>query len=83
MHVQVKDSLAYLQDLMPILGDVFTYYFVPAKVGSKSCRHTRECFICACIWQVCLSYSIATDGLYMIYSFSNLLASYLFPYILL
>ena len=24
--------------------------FIPAKVGIKSCRCARECFICTCVW---------------------------------
>ena len=51
MHAQIKYSVAHLQDLIPILASAFCIlYFIPAKVGIKSCRFARECFICACIW---------------------------------
>ena len=49
-HVQMKHSLAHLQDLIPILAGVVAYMFIPAKVGIKSCRCARECFICTCVW---------------------------------
>ena len=46
MHVQVKHSLAHLQDPFPILAAIIAYiYFIRTKVGIKSCRCARECFI--------------------------------------
>ena len=41
-HVQIKYSLVYLQDLILTLVAMFTYYFMPAKVGIKSCRYATE-----------------------------------------
>ena len=35
--LQIKHSLVYLQDLIPTLISVFASYFIPAKVGIKSC----------------------------------------------
>ena len=32
--------------LIPTLAGII----IPAKVGIKSCRCARECFICTCIW---------------------------------
>ena len=32
-HVQMKHSLAHLQDLIPTLAGVVAYMFIPAKVG--------------------------------------------------
>ena len=49
-HVQMKHSPAHLQDLIPTLAGVVAYMFIPAKVGIKSCRCARECFICTCVW---------------------------------
>ena len=46
----MKHSLAHLQDLIPTLAGVVAYMFIPAKVGIKSRRCTRECFICTCVW---------------------------------
>ena len=42
-----KHSLVHLQDLIPTFAGVvaYTVYFIPAKVGIKSCRCKRECFI--------------------------------------
>ena len=50
MHVQIINSLAYLQDLITTLAGVFALYYMPAKVVVKSCRYARECIICTCIW---------------------------------
>ena len=44
----MKHSLAHLQDLVPTLASK-TYVTTPAKVGIKSCRCARECFICTCV----------------------------------
>ena len=33
-----------------ILQPVIVSSFIPAKVGIKSCRCARECFICTCVW---------------------------------
>ena len=46
MHVQIKSSLAHLQDLIPSLAGIIYVYMqsTPAKVGIKSCRCARECF---------------------------------------
>ena len=46
MHVQIKHSLAHLQD---VANSCFCYvalhvYFIPVKVGIKSCRYARKCF---------------------------------------
>ena len=32
------------------LAGVVAYMFLPAKVGIKSCRCARECFIYTCVW---------------------------------
>ena len=32
------------------MASVFPSYFIPTKVGIKSCRHATECFTCTCIW---------------------------------
>ena len=50
LHVQIKHSLACLQDLLPTVADVVVYictyvYFIPAKVFVY--RHVKlECIIC-------------------------------------
>ena len=48
MHVQIKYSLAHLATRSnPYSGwCVLHIYFIPAKVGIKSFRCARECFIC-------------------------------------
>ena len=47
----MKHSLAHLQDLIPTLTGVVAYmFYIPAKVGIKSCRCARECFICTSVW---------------------------------
>ena len=45
MYVQTKHSLAHLQELIPTLAGS---YNTAAKVGIKSCRCDRECFLCTC-----------------------------------
>ena len=50
MYVEIKQSLAYLQDLIPILASVIVIYLISAKVGIKFCRCAREYFICTYIW---------------------------------
>ena len=44
-------SLAPLQDLIPTFNwqPAFKAKHYAAKVGIKSCRGARECFICACM----------------------------------
>ena len=45
MYVQIKHSVAYLQDLILTLADMFAYCFTSANVRIKSCRYAREeCF---------------------------------------
>ena len=53
MHVQIKHSLAHLQDFIFTLAGVFEYVFHTnsTKVRIKPCRCARECFICT----LCLS----------------------------
>ena len=51
MHVQIKHSLAHLQNLIPTLAGIKWYMQnKPAKVGIKSCRCAREHFVCTCVW---------------------------------
>ena len=47
MHAQIKHSLGHLQDLISTFAGI---KYTSDKVGIKSCRCTRECFIYACIW---------------------------------
>ena len=50
-HANETHPPADLQDLIPTLAGVVTYYmYIPAKVGIKSCRCAREYFICTCVW---------------------------------
>ena len=45
IHVKyIKQLLAYPQDLFPALVGVFSFYFIPAKVGIYFCIYARECF---------------------------------------
>ena len=46
-----KHSLAHLQGLILLCNwlELLLIYFLPAKVGIKSFRCARECFICTCI----------------------------------
>ena len=44
MHVPIKDSL-YPQGLIPTLAGLSAYYFIPAKVGIKSCRYGNTRYI--------------------------------------
>ena len=49
MHAQMKHTLANLQDLIPTWQVHIYKQHKPAKVGIKSCRFARVCFICACM----------------------------------
>ena len=51
MHAQTKHYLAHLQDLIPNSADLLCLLnFIPAKVGIKSYRCARECYVTICIW---------------------------------
>ena len=53
VHIQIKHSLLHLQDLISTLAGVLYIIYIlyqPIKVGIKSCKCNRECFICTCIW---------------------------------
>ena len=75
MHVQMKHLLVYLQGLIPTLAGLFIYY----KVGIKSCRYARECFICTCIWLQGYMFvlTVANAGLWMMAIFNWLIVSFL------
>ena len=48
LGVQVVTSHRFLGGLLGLVLSLI--YFIPAKVGIKSCRCVRECFTCTCIW---------------------------------
>ena len=63
MNVQIKHSLAYLQDLVIILASVFAYYFISAKVGIKSCKYIyQKMLYFTCIWLNILEPTAANAG---------------------
>ena len=89
----MKHSLAHLQDLIPTLAGVVAYMFISAKVGIKSCRCARECFICTCVW-LYVHAELTITGWWIIVAYLSIpiwfelqlvsqLASYLFSYFLL
>ena len=90
----MKHSLAHLQDLIPTLAGVVAYMFIPAKVGIKSCRCARECFIYTCVWLHVHALELTITGWWIIVAYLSIpnwfelqlvsqLASYLFSYFLL
>ena len=51
MLVQIKHSLAHLQDLTSNLAGIkYISKNTSQSIRIKSCRYARECFICTCIW---------------------------------
>ena len=48
MHVQIKHSLAHLQDLIPTLAGI--KYISDNTSQSRSCKCARPLAICTCIW---------------------------------
>ena len=59
MHVEIKYSLAHLQDLIPNLTGL---KYTQAKIGIKSCRCARECFMYTCIWLYALQLTVGNAG---------------------
>ena len=59
MHLEIKYSLAHLQDLILNLTGL---KYTPAKIGTKSCRCARECFIHTCIWLHALQLTLGNAG---------------------
>ena len=52
--ITYKHSLAYYpQDFILTLASVLFIHFILAKVGIKSCRYFRECFICSYVLAFC------------------------------
>ena len=54
MHMQLNtcanEAFSSTSTRFNPLAGVVAYMFIPAKVGTKSCRCARECFICTCVW---------------------------------
>ena len=63
IHVQIKHSLAYLQDLVPTLAGIkYIRKHTPAEVSIKSCGYARECYVYTCIWLCVLELTVANIG---------------------
>ena len=63
MHVQIKYSLAYLQDLILTLADMFAYCFTPVNVRIKSCRYAREeCLFVHAVGNIFVELTVANAG---------------------
>ena len=86
-HTLLCDNM---QDLIHTLAGVVAYMFIPAKVGIKSCRCARECFICTCVGCMCM-FELTITGWWIIVAYLSIpnwfelqlvsqLASYLFSY---
>ena len=65
----MKHSLAHLQDLIPTLAGAVAYiFYIPAKVGIKSCRCARECFICIHVFGCMCMLELTVTGWWIIVS---------------
>ena len=66
MYVQIKHSLAHLQDLIPTLAGViaYTHILYQPKYGlNLVCRCARECFIYTFLWLHVFELTLMGSGL--------------------